>query len=52
MNERLRNTLTPQHRLQFKKSRNWFEQGVEWGGISDEQWVDYVKQNFQLNVSL
>jgi NAD(P)-dependent dehydrogenase (short-subunit alcohol dehydrogenase family) len=28
------------------------EQWVEWGAISDEQFVDYVRQNFHLNVSL
>lgn len=28
------------------------EQWTEWGAISDEQWVTYVRQNFHLNVSL
>jgi hypothetical protein len=28
------------------------EQRVEWGAISDDQWVAYVRQNFHLNVSL
>ena len=28
------------------------EQWVEWGAMSDEQWVAYVRQNFGLSVSL
>jgi NAD(P)-dependent dehydrogenase (short-subunit alcohol dehydrogenase family) len=28
------------------------EQWVEWGAISDAEWVEYVRQNFHLNVSL
>ncbi len=28
------------------------EQWVEWGAISDEEWVDSVRKNFHLNVSL
>jgi NAD(P)-dependent dehydrogenase (short-subunit alcohol dehydrogenase family) len=28
------------------------EQWVAWGAISDEEWVQYVRQNFHLNVSL
>lgn len=28
------------------------EQWVEWGALSDDEWVAYVRENFQLNVSL
>jgi NAD(P)-dependent dehydrogenase (short-subunit alcohol dehydrogenase family) len=28
------------------------EAWVEWGALTDEQWVAYVRQNFHLNVSL
>jgi NAD(P)-dependent dehydrogenase (short-subunit alcohol dehydrogenase family) len=28
------------------------EQWVEWGAISDDQWVAYIRENFHLNVSL
>ncbi len=28
------------------------EQWVEWGALTDAQWIDYVRQNFGLNVSL
>lgn len=28
------------------------EQWVDWGALTDEQWVAYVRENFKLNVSL
>lgn len=28
------------------------EQWVEWGALTDDEWVAYVRKNFQLNVSL
>ncbi|MFZ0662702.1 MAG: SDR family oxidoreductase [Acidobacteriaceae bacterium] len=28
------------------------EQWVEWGAMTDDQWVAYIRQNFHLNVSL
>jgi NAD(P)-dependent dehydrogenase (short-subunit alcohol dehydrogenase family) len=28
------------------------EQWVEWGAVSDDEWVAYIRQNFHLNVSL